>query len=467
VFKQILDIWSQRDLSLIGKIAILKSLAFSLITYQCCSLEIPDNFIDLINDIAFKFLWSNKPEKVKRKTIIADYCDGGLKMLDIFSFTKAQKAMWVKRLHKGGMASWKAYPYWILNKFIGPQSTKCNLDTKKNTRNIPSFYWTVIKNWVDLNDIEKEDLTALKIRKQCIWLNKNIKVGKQEINWQPWIDHKIILIHNIVNQQGIFLSKAELDTKYNFNCNVLEYNSIKMAIPAEWRRIVKSTIIEEDKISAEDAPTMNFGNIVKQAKNISNKMIYQSLIKAKQLPPITKEKWNTMFELDNECWTRLYYNNSLIRDTKIRTFQYKIIMNLIPCNLYLYKIGQSNSFLCDTCNATDNITHYFYDCNPVLAFWSSFQSWWNNMTGDNINISRDVALMGTIKDNENHENLNACLMLARWHIYTEHLNKQQPCMYKLLCKLKYKIKVEKQIHLRNNKITLFNTMWREIEEYID
>ena len=142
-------------------------------------------------------------------------------------------------------------------------------------------------------------------------------------------------------------------------------------------------------------------------------------------------------------------------------------MNLIPCNLYLYRIGQSNSYLCNTCNIIDNITHYFYACNPVLAFWSSLQDWWNNMTGENISITKDIAIMGLIKSSDTNDTLNACLLLARWHIYTEHLNQQQPCLYKFLCQLKYKIKVEKQIHLRNNKITLFNNMWREIEEHID
>jgi hypothetical protein len=34
-FKRILDMWLQRDLSLIGKITILKSLAFSKRIYQC------------------------------------------------------------------------------------------------------------------------------------------------------------------------------------------------------------------------------------------------------------------------------------------------------------------------------------------------------------------------------------------------------------------------------------------------
>jgi hypothetical protein len=65
IFKKVLDLWSQRDLSLIGKITILKSLAFSLLTYQCCSILPPDNFIEDITTMAYQFLWNGKIDKVK------------------------------------------------------------------------------------------------------------------------------------------------------------------------------------------------------------------------------------------------------------------------------------------------------------------------------------------------------------------------------------------------------------------
>ena len=44
-----------------------------------------------INDLIFKFLWENKGDKIKRNGMIADYQEGGLKMLDIMEFNKALK----------------------------------------------------------------------------------------------------------------------------------------------------------------------------------------------------------------------------------------------------------------------------------------------------------------------------------------------------------------------------------------
>ena len=90
-FKRIPDMWLIQ-----GKITILKSLAFSKIIYQTGIVPSPPKFIEHINDLAFKFIWKNKQDKIKRKTLIADYTEGGLKMLDANSFIKAQKAMLVK-----------------------------------------------------------------------------------------------------------------------------------------------------------------------------------------------------------------------------------------------------------------------------------------------------------------------------------------------------------------------------------
>ena len=48
------------------------------------------------NDLLFTFrLWDGKGGKIKRTEMIADYCDGGQKMLDIMEFNKSLKIAWI------------------------------------------------------------------------------------------------------------------------------------------------------------------------------------------------------------------------------------------------------------------------------------------------------------------------------------------------------------------------------------
>jgi hypothetical protein len=91
---------------------------------------------------------------------------------------------------------------------------------------------------------------------------------------------------------------------------------------------------------------------------ITNKEIYWHFVKQIQLPHVTKIKWEQELDIHPNSWSYVFQNILLIRDTKIRSFQYKLILNLIPCNLYLYRINRSNTYNCNFCHNIDNITHY-------------------------------------------------------------------------------------------------------------
>ena len=440
IFKKVLDLWSQRDLSLIGKITILKSLAFSTLTYQCCSLTPPEDFIKTVNDMAFSFLWSKKPDKIKIKTIIADYLDGGLKMLDIETFIKAQKIMWIKRLCKPGDASWKAYPQYIFKKQLGINSFKCNL----NINNIPkvdNFYWSILKNWTDIQEREEDTLTAIDIRRQVLWLNKAIIINKQEIKWNEWVNKNIFLIHDIIDNKGNFLTMNELNHMYGIKNDIMKYNSLKDAIPKKWRELLKDMDIPRDSIQANDELYIEINKQMIPLQMTNNKMIYWKMINEIKIPHVTKEKWEYELKIETWKWKNIFSIPMLIRDTKIRTFQYKLIMNLIPCNLYLNRIGKHDTHICNYCPEMDDTIHFFCDCLNTRQFWLTFQNWWNNMQDEHITLNKVTVLMGDsnkkINSNKNTDKLNACIQLARWYIYCEKLNLQEPFFYRFLTQLKY------------------------------
>ena len=145
--KTLLAIWGQRELTVLGRITIFKSLALSKVIYQCNNIVVPDDFIKQLIQVAYNFIWQGKPEKVKRNTVIADYEHGGLKMLDIESFLEAQKVIWVKRLQKSEEGSWMAYPNYLLDKLLGKDSFKCNTDIKKLQTWMPPFYLQLFEAW--------------------------------------------------------------------------------------------------------------------------------------------------------------------------------------------------------------------------------------------------------------------------------------------------------------------------------
>jgi hypothetical protein len=247
----------------------------------------------------------------------------------------------------------------------------------------------------------------------------------------------------------------------------MQYNSIKNAIPKEWREKLKSMSVDTEAINANETLCVMINKQNTQINLISNKDIYWKLVKEIQISHVTKYKWENELGIDPDSWSYYFQIPKLIRDTKIRSFQYKLILKLTPCNLYLNRIGKANSDICNYCQDIDNLVHYIYSCENTKRFWSSFQNWWNQMEKTNIEINGLIAVMGVRSKSDKFNKLNACIQMARWHIYVEKLNLHEPSLYKFLITLKYKIKIEKIISVRNNNLSNFEKLWGAIEEHID
>ena len=91
--KNLLSCWSYRRLTLFGKIAVLKSLVASQLVYVLSPLPLNENPITEVNKLFYTFLWNGKGDKIKRDTMIGNYNKGGLKVIDIPSFSKSLKAI--------------------------------------------------------------------------------------------------------------------------------------------------------------------------------------------------------------------------------------------------------------------------------------------------------------------------------------------------------------------------------------
>ena len=83
--------------SLLGKITILKSLVTSQLVNVFSPLQTNHQAIKELNEAFYHFLWDGKPDKIKRNVIINEYSDSGLKMIDLFSFNKSLKTIWIKK----------------------------------------------------------------------------------------------------------------------------------------------------------------------------------------------------------------------------------------------------------------------------------------------------------------------------------------------------------------------------------
>ncbi len=103
-----LNIWRQRNLSLLGKIQIIKTSGISKMLFITNMLNMHNTFVSDINRVFYRFIW-NGTDKIKRKSFISGFGEGGAKMPDLQSIIETQKNLWGKRYTHESYHPWKEF----------------------------------------------------------------------------------------------------------------------------------------------------------------------------------------------------------------------------------------------------------------------------------------------------------------------------------------------------------------------
>ena len=83
----LLNSWNRRNISLLGRIQVIKSLALSKIVHFLIALPTPHkDYMRSIDKRFYRFIWRGKPPKIKESVLELDYDKGGLKMVNIFKY---------------------------------------------------------------------------------------------------------------------------------------------------------------------------------------------------------------------------------------------------------------------------------------------------------------------------------------------------------------------------------------------
>ena len=262
-----------------------------------------------------------------------------------------------------------------------------------------------------------------------------------------------------MDTEGNFLNHQQLQTKYNIICNFLQCLQIRQSIPTYWRQIIydnpeSGTSLTEPFVSLRITP--NKTNIVPISKT-TTKQIYLVYVRSKYQLPRCVQKWQQIYTDLNE-WQDIFTRSfSTSWETKIQSFQYKIIHNIINNNKKLFDWRIKDSPACDYCtNAEDNSPHYFVKCPNVNRFWTSFFQWWNLHVGDQFHYpdypNEKEILFGVPLSDDNSIVLNFCIIYGKFYIYKQRLfGGNLLSLDTFLAILRFQLQIEEKIHISNDR----------------
>ncbi len=166
-------------------------------------------------------------------------------------------------------------------------------------------------------------------------------------------------------------------------------------------------------------------------------------------------EWKKIFSLPYVCTI----------STKLRAFQYKYLMRIIPNNYFLFTCKLRPSNLCDFCDSfPDSNKHMFWECGQVQSYWSDIsQLLKRNILDYDTDLTYETISFCTTKKKPKQKSVLTsfitCIMLAKYFIFKCKYNETLPTIEQFKLYLRKTIKIEETIaHLRNN-IQGFNSKW--------
>jgi exonuclease III len=465
--KNLLQIWLQRDLSLKGKVTILKTLAMSQLVYPLSMLKAPGWVVDEAESYFYKFLWNGKPDKVSRKTVIQNIEDGGIKMIDVDSMAMALKCVLVSKICDSENEDKK---WCVIPKYFFYPITFEDFCTTRYTGDmlppfLPEFYKQCLLSLMDLRSKPAESKTGLMT--ECLWYNKHIKQKGTSLMYDEWYRKGVKRVSDIVHDNGEFLTLEELVNKFKIKkSQFLLYATLKCCIPAAWKQILKSDKKDEDVVYEKDDwniyVTME-GEVV-NLDSCNTKQLYVAYTKKKALQnPKCFKFWKELIDIDKEDLTSYFYIPfKYIRDCKIQSLQYKILHNIYSNNLRKKQWRVRDDDHCVLCKEKDDMLHHFCLCANTAMFWNGLVNWFNNIVNGQYTWSYQDILLGYHDKCEHTLQINFLILHAKWYIFRSKYLKEKCFLLEYLAELKTRLKAE-QIILYNRKENLkFVDLWQAI-----
>jgi exonuclease III len=453
--------WKNKGLSIQGKIVIVKTLIVSKLIYALNVLPTPPKEkMKEIQDSLYKFIWDDKPDKVKRETLIADYIDGGLKMPDIASQNTSLKTIWIKQLtEKEG--NWNHYikeklPFKDPAYFMECSITYADIPNKPEK---DSFWNEVLINWCILNEehTNKNNWRLEDIFQENIWWNSKIKVKKKVVEYKKWAAKGIKKIADLLNDEGKWLSHHEIQEQYKIKIPFTELYGIQKAITNSWGDITRRNITstEENKDRLIDKL---------QVKRKGSQVIYWIIVNKKKIPPTTKRlKWER--DVDEEItvtdWRKqLVRSRKLNENTRLQTWTYKYYMRLVPYNTRLKVMGKSETSSCGFCKkAEETLNHLYWECPIIQQLWQELGKIHNT------HISKKLGLLGMhTKSYDSKTGLYVQAHLTRYFIHLCKCKGNTPTTKGLANHITYHKEQDLAIAKRNNNIRKFREKWGNPEK---
>lgn len=363
ISKEIIQ-WKRRNLTIIGKITVVKALLISKLVHIFTSLpDPPEHIIKQINTILFAFIWNSKPDKIKRNKLVQNYDSGGLRMVEVSAFIKSLKASWLKRLYwSKANLTWADYvkSMWPpIEKLICFGSDRLNDESRKG--DFKNRFWNdVLGSWAYFCASVK--LEPSQLLTETLWFSDHTKYRTSIV--KAWDEKGLRFIADLYDKNtGLLRDCNALRSTFKVKLTFLCHSSLVKSI--------QGTLPDQSQAKNVMLPIIPYKvTLLAQRCNISQK-VYNVLVKnknkKKSQTTSTESKW--MRDIGTLGELSIREVRTATRSTYLQAFHYRLTNRIIATNTFLHRIGVSESPLCSFCKSeNETLIHILWECTTTQRY---------------------------------------------------------------------------------------------------
>ena len=415
---------------------------------------IPKLTVKAIDNIIRNFLWNGGKAKIAYKTLQNPKDQGGLNLINLTNRDRALKATWPQILSKEEQYAQLVYNI-LRCSSLNDHIWRCRLHpTDVDKLNISNQFWVdVLKCWGEYNFYSN-----FRIENQYIWYNSNIQIQNKPFFWKDVFERGLIYVHQLYENKTL---KSDQQVLQEFGLKKLRYNSLKTAIPKEW----KDFFTQNTSQQYTPIPPHNYDIAIISEENLSRK-IYKFL--AEDVMLIHNKYLQWMQDLGPYFCESLcefgkahMYIHKTTNITKYRSFQYRLLQRGLVTNIQLAKWHIKDNNMCSFCNSKkETLMHLFIECTETAALWTQVIAYINQRYSNKILTTEpENIILNTIVPEKYHA-INFLCLLTKQYIYRQKCQGKNLCINQLILHFTSTERLEKYVAIKNSKLVTHNKKWQ-------
>jgi len=453
--------WKMRDLSVIGRIQIVKTFLISQFQYLFGVFTIPEKNIKDIISIIFNYIWNSTKDKIKRDQIVKSIEKGGLSAPHLKAMILTSRINWIKKYHIPEHKFWKVTWRYNMQKLCKNPDLLwyCNFEQSSlPLDHVQDFYKEIIQSWIHLKGKEWDE-KGDRIN-QMIWYNKFVKVKQKVIYWNEFQSAGIWTLGDLFNKDGSLIPFQIWQKRGIFN--YLKWRAL-ITIANQLKRDcdIQNCSRDKDIIFKLDVCYLNKRLLIAE---VNSHVIYQCLLENIVGNEVINPRICKFVRCEKD-WKEVYLlPYHICIDVRSRLFQFKFLNDILANNYWLKKWNIQEHDHCTFCKTnTESLIHLFWSCLVVQDFWENISTTIRLHTGLDLALSIEKICFC---DSKEPDIINMVIIQAKRYLYGQRFKGLIPKVAEFRIFLANYSKIELYIAKKTDKMHKYIEKWNSVTRWL-